>query len=818
MPAAVTPCHARRLAFRSTCSTACTATAFRRDEIMGFVMGSPRPTGRRGVVAGLLLSAALVPTAAFAGDEARTAAASPANADEDAPDHAGIVVQGQKDKPQRPSPTTLSVSPDAGIAAVYTLNQKDISGLVVTTANDLLRAIPGVEVANLGNGGIPNGVTIRGWGYVSDGTAVRGVIDGATNNFASGPNANGSDDLNILIPEIVGSINVIKGPFDTRWSGNYAYAGTAIFSTIDSAPNRAAVSVGSYGKERIVATLGNGEKPDTTKYYVAVDASTDSGYRDNNSEDKVNIFSKLTTQIGAKDTLKLSGQLYNDVFGQPGYIRTDLVQQGLISEKSATDNNTKGWRHSQGATLEWQHRDAIFNFDANAYLQHITQYRSIERYSTTDINNNYYPENAFHDKRWTVGLGFNPWANFKIAGIDAIFRAGTDLRGDFINTVRAPAFNNQLVAQPTLLDAWTSFFNYTQGTIWNPDLYGELSLKPASWVKITGGVRDDWFNYNANLTVYSGTATGVASPYTPGPPVGTPASLATYHVNGWSSQPTVHGGIAISPGAGFTLLGNFGEGITSQWLNQVTAKSGVNYPTLYLTPNLAPTKLNTKEVVLKYDNDALGLNIEGGAYSTLNQGELGTDPATGNPVNLGKSVRKGWDIDARVRLYDRDGTSLRIGGNYNQVSARLRGSGYFVAGTPPWTAGWNLDAATPVGPNDQKLRLNIQHSFVGGSYLTNGPATIVLSTSPTTGNVYGSGVLRNGELDRLAFKLQYERPQTRNLRVWFSGIVYTGDRFAEMATTSVGFFNNSYTTKGVTYRVANAQAPFRAEGGVSIDF
>lgn len=779
------------------------------------------PALRRGIVIGQLLAGACAPVAAIAGEADRVVERAPLAANE-APDQNAIIVNGQKGKEEKISPTALSVSPTAGVGAVYTLNQNDISGLVVTTPNDLLRAIPGVEVADLGNGGIPNGVTIRGWGYVSDGATVRAVIDGANNNFASGPNANGSNDLNILIPEIVGSINVIKGPFDTRYSGNYAYAGTAIFSTIDSAPNRAALSIGSYGKERLVATLGNGQEPGPTRYYLAVDAYTDSGYRNNNSDDKVNIFTKLVTHTSDKDTLKLTGQLYNDTFGQPGYIRTDLVQQGLIGEKSATDNSAKGWRHSQGATAEWQHRDTVFNFDANVYVQHITQYRSINRQSIIDVNNNPFPENAFHDKRWTVGAGFNPWANFKVAGIDAIFRAGADVRGDFIDTVRAPAFNNQLVPQPTVIDAWTGFFNYTQGHIWNPDLYGELLLKPASWLKLTGGVRDDWFNYNANLTVYSGTATGVTANTVPGPPIAVPAGqgLATYHVNGWSSTPTVHGGIAVGPGAGFTLLANFGEGLTSQWLNQVTAKSGTNYPTLYLTPGLAPTKLNTKEVVLKYDNEQLGLNVEGGAYSTLNQGELSTDPATGNPVNLGKSVRRGFDIDARVRLYERNGSSVRIGGNYNQVDAHLRSNGSFVTGTPPWTAGWSLDAATPVGNDGQKLRLSIQHTFIGGTYLTPNKgalSTIVLSSS-AAGNVYGPGVLKNGDLNRLAAKLQYERPRLRNLRLWASGVLYSGDRFAEMATTAVGFFQTATTRQGATYRVANAQARFRAEGGASIDF
>jgi outer membrane receptor protein involved in Fe transport len=763
--------------------------------------------------AALLLVGAAWPLAASAhsgADSAEDAAAA-----ESASSDTDIVINGHRETGERVSPVTLSVQPAAGIASVYSLGQGDIQGMAITTANDLLRSIPGVQVANLGNGGIPNGVTIRGWGLVSDGTAVRGVVDGYTRNFVWGPNGNGSDDLNVLIPEIVQSIDVIKGPFDTRYSGNYAYAGTAIFTTADSAPNRVQISGGSFGKARLVATAGNGEEPGPTKFYVAVDASTENGRRENNAQNKVNLFGKLTAQLGSRDVLKITGQLYNNVYGQPGYIRSDLVDQGRIGEHSATDNSAKGYRHSQTVTAEWQHRDDVFNFDANGWVEHLRQYRSIER---QDIEvSQYFPANIFRDKRWSTGFGFNPWADFTVAGIDAIVRAGAEIRGDFVDTVRAPGFDNQLAAQPTQLDVWTGFFNYVEGHVWNPDVFGELSLKPASWIKVTGGVRQDWFNYNANVTYYPGTALGIAAPFSPGPPTGKPTALQTVHYNSWSNRPTLHGGIAISPGGGFTLLGNFGEGITSQWASTFSVKGGVNYPTLYLSPDLRPTKLNTKEVVLKYDNQDLGLFLQGGYYSTLNQGEIGTDPVSGNPVNLGKSIRKGFDIDGRVRLYDRDGTSLRIGGNYNQVRARLRPTDAYVIGTPPWTAGWNLDAATPVGPDGRKLRLNVQQNFVGGTYLTATPTAIVVGTS-AAGNVYGTGILRNGDYNRLAVKLQYEQPSSRNLHLWVSGIFYGGDRFAEMTTTAVGFFNNSYTTRGVTYRVGNPQPPFQAEVGASIDF
>lgn len=759
---------------------------------------------KRGVLLGALLTGAAFPVPVWAAIDAeaeRASAEASGAADASADAEAdGIVVRGEH---QRDTPTTLSVAPTAGIAAVYELDQDAISGLAITNPNDLLRAIPGVQTADLGNGGIPNGVTIRGWSLVGDGVSVRGVVDGYTRNFVSGPNNNGSNDLNILIPEIISSVSVIKGPFDTRYSGNFAYAGTAIFTTADTAPNRASVSYGSFDRKRFLVTLGNGQDAnETTKFYVALEGLSETGRRDNNTQDKINFFSKLTTEISPQDLLRVTAQFYSNVFGQPGYIRTDLVESGRISEYSATSNDAKGWRRSGTLTLEWQHRDDVFNFDANAWLERLSQYRSIHR---QDIEvSEFFPQNAYKDKRWSAGVGFNPWVNFKVAGVDAIFRAGAELRGDFIDTKRYPAFHNEPVPQPTFLNAWTSFFNYSKGNVWNPTLYGELSLKPAEWIKLTGGWRIDWFNYNATTTYDPSKALGISAPFAPGLPTGTPAALRTVEYNTWSNVPTLHGGIAISPGAGFTILANFGEGITSQSINNAA---------LYTNPTLQPTKLNTKEIVLKYDNDALGLNLQGGAYSTLNQGELGTDPVTGLQINLGESIRKGFDIDGRLRIYDQGGTSIRIGANYNYLYAKLTGGtnlgDRFITGTPPWTAGWNLDAATPVGPDGQRLRLSIQHNFIGGTYLTNGPVTLADGSR---------GVLRNGNYNRLGFRLAYEKPTFHNLRVWFSGVAYGGDRFGEMATTQVGFFNNTYTVRGRAYRVASSQAAFRAEGGVSFDF
>ncbi len=82
---------------------------------------------------------------------------------------------------------------------------------------DLFRPLPGVNVNNLGQGGIGNAITIRGFTDLEHGRDVAYFIDGVPLNEVSSIHTPNYADLNILIPETVERLEVIRGPFSALY-------------------------------------------------------------------------------------------------------------------------------------------------------------------------------------------------------------------------------------------------------------------------------------------------------------------------------------------------------------------------------------------------------------------------------------------------------------------------------------------------------------------------------------------------------------------------------------------------------------------------
>jgi outer membrane receptor protein involved in Fe transport len=188
---------------------------------------------------------------------ADSAAAAGSNGDASEPDSSKfdtIEVLGKRQGPTARADLGKSIETD--IASTFKLNQDDIQAQVTASTIDLFRNVPGVYVEDYGNGGIAQGIGMRGWAGNADGIYVASYIDGYQRNTYSSGNSNGYDDLNVLLPETIGSINVIKGPFDVRYGGMLAYGGSIVIKTADFVPTGFAQTFGSFGaavRSRVMA-------------------------------------------------------------------------------------------------------------------------------------------------------------------------------------------------------------------------------------------------------------------------------------------------------------------------------------------------------------------------------------------------------------------------------------------------------------------------------------------------------------------------------------------------------------------------------------
>ena len=139
------------------------------------------------------------------------------------------------------------------LASVSVITREDIERLQPTSTEELLRALPGVDVAQNGPFGKATSVFIRGTN--SDHVVV--LVDGIRVGEAS----SGSANLQYLPPEHIQRIEVVRGPRASLY-GPDAVGGVIQIFTRESASAEAGYSaradVGSFGSERLGAGYTGG--------------------------------------------------------------------------------------------------------------------------------------------------------------------------------------------------------------------------------------------------------------------------------------------------------------------------------------------------------------------------------------------------------------------------------------------------------------------------------------------------------------------------------------------------------------------------------
>src|SRR4029077_615807 len=114
-------------------------------------------------------------------------------------------------------------------------------------AYDLLRQTAGIEVHSQGQGpGFASDASVRG--FSSDhSTDISMWVDGVPNNEPVNGHAEGYNDWNLLFPEAIEGIDVLKGPTSALY-GNFSFSGTINVQTLERKQGTTLwLDPGSYG-------------------------------------------------------------------------------------------------------------------------------------------------------------------------------------------------------------------------------------------------------------------------------------------------------------------------------------------------------------------------------------------------------------------------------------------------------------------------------------------------------------------------------------------------------------------------------------------
>lgn len=230
-----------------------------------------------------------------------------------------------------------------------TLSQVDLQTRPINSAQDILRFVPGLVIAQHAGGGKAEQIFLRGFD-IDHGTDIALSVDGIPVNMVSHAHGQGYADLHFLIPELVERVDFQKGPYYAS-VGNLCTAGYVKFRTPDALrSNFLTLEGGQFDTYRTAAgidLLGQRAASQGTSAYVAGETMFTNAYFDSPQNFKrINLFGKIRQAYDEGKVITLSVSRFSSSWLASGQIPERSVKSGRISPFGAIDP-TEGGRTSR---------------------------------------------------------------------------------------------------------------------------------------------------------------------------------------------------------------------------------------------------------------------------------------------------------------------------------------------------------------------------------------------------------------------------------------------------------------------------------------
>ncbi|MDB5236803.1 MAG: hypothetical protein JWR44_3796 [Hymenobacter sp.] len=252
------------------------------------------------------------------------------------------------------APTTLSLAevtvsqprdPNQSLAAISHIDQ---ILRPLNSAQDLLRLVPGLFIAQHAGGGKAEQIFLRGFDC-DHGTDFAVSIDGLPVNMVSHAHGQGYADFHFVIPETVEQLKVYKGPYTARF-GDFATAGAGEFITKTRLEHsQVKLEVGQFDTRRALVMLDLlgashhllSKRPESA--YVAAEYYFTNSYFDAKQHFKrFNGLAKYTGQFSENTSLTLLGSHFTSRWDASGQIPERAVNSDSISRYGSIDPSEGG--------------------------------------------------------------------------------------------------------------------------------------------------------------------------------------------------------------------------------------------------------------------------------------------------------------------------------------------------------------------------------------------------------------------------------------------------------------------------------------------
>jgi TonB family protein len=372
---------------------------------------------------------------------------------------------------------------DSATAGSYT--RQLIEDRPLLRPGEIEELVPGLIVTQHSGAGKANQFLLRGFN-LDHGTDFATTLDGVPVNLPAHAHGQGYDDLNFIIPELIGHVSYFKGPYFAD-KGDFASAGAADLTYVDSLPEAQLEAIaGSHGYWRTFAAAS----PDLAggKLLFAVEAMHEDGpWVKPEDFYKYNGVIKYTRTLG-EGTLSVLGQGYAGEWNATDQIPLRAVPQ--VGRFGAIDDSDGGKSHRFTLSATWE--DSNFKITAYGARYDLNLWSNFTYYLEDPVNGDQMEQ---YERRYYEGIqGAWKWSGGKWQ-----VEAGGEGRIDHV----APLGLFHTARRARLL-TW-SLDDVTQSS---GALHANGSYRLTDWLRVTAGLRatDYSFDVSSSDPRNSGTA------------------------------------------------------------------------------------------------------------------------------------------------------------------------------------------------------------------------------------------------------------------------------------------------------------------------
>jgi opacity protein-like surface antigen len=373
------------------------------------------------------------------------------------------------------------------LASQTTISGADLNARPIARPGEILEAAPGLAVVMHADGGKANQYYLRGYN-LDHGTDMATFVDDVPINLPTHAHGQGYTDLNFLIPETVGGLDVRKGPYFAD-VGDFATAGTmrlGLRDTVDQ--NIQSITLGSFGYYRML-TLGSTKAGDGNLLYAGEFNTYDGPWT---TSDDVKKFSGLLrySQGTATDGFTATAMAYANTWNSADQVPLRAFttgQIGLYGELDPTDGGDTD-RFSLSARLAKSDDDGAWN--ANAYLvkYNLNLFSNYTWHLDDFTNGDNGDQFHQHDDRIYGGADASRTINGALFNMPAETVFGVQSRYDDINLGLSNTVQRQFLSN-------ILFDHVNEG---NAGIYAENTVHWTDWLRTTTGWRGDYFDASVN--------------------------------------------------------------------------------------------------------------------------------------------------------------------------------------------------------------------------------------------------------------------------------------------------------------------------------